>query len=269
MLLTWLRKRRRRRLLRTPFPDAWLGYLHRNVGLYALLSPAEQARLRDDLRVFAAEKNWEGCGGLAMTDEVKVTVAAQACLLLLGLDHDYFGRVLSVLVYPSAYRAGEEREDQTGVVVEGHDGRLGEAWYRGPVVLGWDGVLRGGRNYQDGRNVVLHEFAHQLDFLDGYGDGTPPLIGRDQYRRWHEVMTTEYERLVAESEAGRATLLDAYGTTNPSEFFAVATECFFEQPVPLRRRHRPLYDLLREYYRQDPAERFERRERPEGRSPLG
>jgi Mlc titration factor MtfA (ptsG expression regulator) len=259
MLFAWLKQRRRRRLLATPFPDEWLAYLRKNVALYATLTEAEQAKLRDDLRVFVAERHWEGCGGLTVTDEMKVTIAAQACLLVLNLEHDDFGRVPSVLVYPSGYRSPAERHGPDGTV-GGDPGRLGEAWYRGPVVLAWDSVLGGGKNPHDGQNVVLHEFAHQLDFLDGYADGTPLLPSHAAYRRWHEVMTAEYNHLVAESERGRATVLDAYGATNPAEFFAVATEAFFEKPVQMQHRHPALYEVLHDYYRQDPAERVTRRQ---------
>jgi Mlc titration factor MtfA (ptsG expression regulator) len=255
MLLSWLKNYRRRRLLATPFPAGWHAYVERNVALAESLSPSERARLRDNLRIFIAEKNWEGCGGLAITEEIQVTVAAHACLLLLGLEHDYFRRVLSVLVYPSAYRDPGEHRHDFGVVDEGSEGREGEAWYRGPVVLSWDSVLADGRDPSQGRNLVLHEFAHQLDFLDGASDGTPPLGSRQQYRRWHEVMSLEYDRLVRASERGRATLLDHYGATNPSEFFAVATECFFTRPVATVHRHPQLYQVLREYYGQDPAKR--------------
>jgi hypothetical protein len=135
-------------------------------------------------------------------------------------------------------------------------GYLGEAWHFGTVILAWDAVLTGGRDTHDGKNVVLHEFAHQLDYLDGVADGTPPLRNRAQYRRWQEVMTAEFARLAAESEHGRPRVLDAYGATNPAEFFAVATECFFEKPMQLRRHHPQLYDILKEYYCQDTGLRF-------------
>jgi Mlc titration factor MtfA (ptsG expression regulator) len=258
MLLAWLKQRRRRQLLAAPFPEAWLAYLRDDVAHYALLTDAEQAKLRDDLRVFVAERHWEGCGGLTLTDEMKVTIAALACLLVLNIAHDYFSRVPSILVYPSGYRAPTERRGADGTV--GPDaGRLGEAWYRGPVVLAWDSVRASGKGEYAGQDVVLHEFAHQLDFLDGYADGTPPLSSHAEYRQWHVVMTAEYERLVHESERGQARVLDAYGATNPAEFFAVATEAFFEKPVQLRQRHAALYEVLRGYYRQDTAERALRR----------
>jgi Mlc titration factor MtfA (ptsG expression regulator) len=264
MFFSWLRNRRRRRILAKPFPPAWLEVLNQNVPLYGLLAEAEQATLRDDLRIFAAEKNWEGCGGLVLTDEMRVTIAAHACLLLLGIDHDSFERVYTILVYPSGFRSPEGWQGPDGVV-HTDVGLLGEAWLRGPVILAWDDVLAGARNARDGRNVVLHEFAHQVDYLDGVADGTPPLRSREQYRRWHDVMTAEYTRLAEESEHGRPQVLDAYGATNPAEFFAVATECFFEKPLQMKHRHPQLYDVLREYYCQDTARRVAPEPGEEGR----
>lgn len=258
MLLSWLRQRRREKILAEPFPADWLPYLSRNIVHYRYLSEAEQARLRDDLRIFIAEKHWEGCGGLAITDEIKVTIAAQAMLLVLGLEHNYFDRVLSILVYPRGYRA---RDDEDGELTAEHSDRLGEAHYRGPVLLSWEDVVSEARHPERGHNLVYHEFAHQLDMLDGVVNGTPPLSTREQSQRWGEVMTREYENLVRASAHGRATLLDQYGTTNEAEFFAVTTECFFDKPTQLARRHPQLYDLLREYYRQDPAARCKDKER--------
>jgi MtfA peptidase len=254
MIFSWLRQRRRRRILTRPFPAEWLRYLDENVAAYRLLSGAEQAKLRDDLRVFVAERRWEACGGLEMSDEVKVTVAAQACLMALGLEDDCYDRVTSILVYPHGYLARNHGPHVGGgVVLEGTTGLLGEAHYRGPVILSWDEVLADGRHPEEGRNLVFHEFAHQLDMLDGVVNGTPPLRSNEQRRKWRGVMTAEYHRLIAESEHGRATLLDQYGTANEGEFFAVATECFFNRPTAMSRRHPRLYELLREYYRQDPA----------------
>lgn len=257
LLSVFSQERRRARILRSPFPTAWLEHLQQNVRMDRFLSHEDQAKLRDDLRIFLAEKNWEGCGGLTVTDEIKVTISAQACVLLLGMEHDYFSHVRSILVYPSVYRVREESIGPAGVVSQGHSQRVGEAWYGGPVVLAWDEVLTDGRHHADGRNVVFHEFAHQLDFQDGLTDGTPPLERRDQYQRWYEVMSDEYETLQRNTNKGEAVLLDEYGTTNPAEFFSVATECFFEQPSKMRQHHPRLYQVLRDYYRQDPAQRLE------------
>jgi MtfA peptidase len=255
MLLSWLQRRRRAKLLAKPFPREWLTYLRKNVAHYQHLSEQEQARLRDDLRIFISEKRWEGCGGLKITEEIKVTIAAQACLLVLGMKHNYFDRVSSILVYPRGYRVPPVDETQDDAIDDPRWARVGEAHYRGPVVLSWADVLREGRTPTASHNLVIHEFAHQLDFLDGVVNGTPPLKDEAQARRWHDVMTAEYQRLIRESASGQATLLDQYGTRNEAEFFAVATECFFDQPVSLKRCHSQLYELLREYYQQDPAAR--------------
>jgi MtfA peptidase len=253
MLFSWLRRRRRHRLLAEPFPKTWLAHLVDNVAHYSRLSEPEQARLRDSLRVFIAEMRWEGCGGLEITEEMKVTIAAQACLLVLNLpDDDYYARISAILVYPQGFVI--PRFHGTDIVLAGGHPVVGQAVYRGPVILSWENVLAEGREPDRG-NTVFHEFAHQLDMLDGVVDGTPPLENEDQRRQWRHVMSGEYQRLLVASEQGRATLLDKYGTTNEGEFFAVATECFFDRPVAMRRRHRQLYELLRDYYRQDPAAR--------------
>lgn len=246
-------------MLRQPFPPAWHSYLDRNVFAYRDLKQAEQRRLQDDLRVLVAEKNWEGCGGLTITDEIKVTVAAQAALLLLGIEHDYFPKVLSVLIYPSCFLVPDRVDADDWVVEEENHARLGEAWYRGPVILAWDELLQNGRDPSQGRNLVIHEFAHQLDFEDGLLNGTPPLTSRASHEKWRDVMTSEYERLIRDAESGRETLLDDYGAEDPMEFFAVASECFFTQPARLRDRHPELYEVLQEYYRQDPASRESKR----------
>jgi MtfA peptidase len=250
------RQRARLRLLAEPFPSAWQHYLETNVAVYRLLPPNTQQRLRNTLRVFLAERRWEGCGGLAITDEVQVIIAAQACLLLLGLEHDYFSQVSSILVYPSGFQVDQHRAGHGGWIEEEGVGLVGQAWKRGPVILAWDEVLADGREAGHGRNVVYHEFAHQLDFQGAWPHALSRAEMRELEQRWHDVMSAEYERLIRASEQGRATLLDDYGATSPAEFFAVSTECFFEQPVPLERRHPRLYDMLRQFYGQDPAEWF-------------
>lgn len=256
MLFRWLKQKRRQGLLAQPFPEQWLAIVRRNVYHYRYLRPAEQAKLRDDLRILIAEKNWEGCRGFAMTDEVKVTIAAEASRLLLGFENQYFEMVQSILVYPDAYVAPDQEVLEAGVVLEGESSRAGEAWYRGPVILSWPDALASARHETDGDNLVLHEFAHQLDMQNGgVTDGIPPLESADQYRRWQEVMSDEYHRLIRDCRQGRPTLIDCYGTESMAEFFAVATECFFERPRSLLQRHARLYEVLSMFYRQDPASR--------------
>jgi len=253
-MFNWLKDRTRRRVLAKSFPDEWHEILARNVKHYAQLSDGRQAKLRDDLRILVAEKNWEGCGSMQIDDEVRVTIAAQAGLLLLGLQDQYFDTVRSILVYPDVYVAPDRKVTGAGVVVEGRSSRAGEAWYRGPVVLSWPGVLAGGRWQTGGNNLVLHEFAHQLDMLNGdIVDGTPPLETREQFERWQQVIHFEHERLIRDCRSARPTVLDCYGTMDIGEFFAVATESFFQQPQPVAEQHPDLYEILSDFYRQDPA----------------
>jgi hypothetical protein len=228
--------------------------LRQNVRHYVHLPPDKQAAMRDIARVLAAKRRWEGGAGFQVTEEMKLTIAGQASLLVLGLDQPYyFDRVPSIIVYERPYR--HLASVRSGYLILREDMPLyGEAWYRGPVVLSWDQVLASGRNASGGHDLVLHEFAHHVDALDGEMDGTPPLAGREQRRTWYRVTEGEYRRLVGSTRRGEATLLDQYGATNRAEFFAVTTECFFEQPHAFRREHKDLYAVLRDFYRQDPAE---------------
>jgi len=254
MILRWWRTRRRTRLLAAPFPEAWSRHLEEHVPFYLTLTPPERRQLEGIARVIVEEKRWEGCAGLVLTDEMRVNVAAQASLLILNLEHDYYHHVRSIFMYPSTFVLPAARADH-GFVREGRLPVVGLAHHRGPIVLAWDEARHGAYNPVDGRNVVFHEFAHKLDMLDDYADGTPVLDTPEHYRTWVRIMTEEYDALVTASEKRRATLLDAYGAEYPAEFFAVATECFFEKPKSMRRRHPELYVLLRDYFRQDPAAR--------------
>jgi len=247
----------RERLRTAPFPEAWLEYLEANVPQYTALSVTEREVLQGDLRVFIAEKQWEGCGGLELTDEIRVTIAAQACLLTLCLPNNLYPNVRSIFVYPTAYVAKTQTVGPAGVVTEEESVRLGEAWQDGPVVLSWSDVKSGGQIPGDGHNVVFHEFAHQLDLMDGEVDGYPRLHENGDYPRWQAALSEEWAYLAEQAEKGRATVLDHYGATSAGELFAVATEAFFEKPRQLHLRHPQLYQVLKEYYRQDPRERLE------------
>lgn len=210
-------------------------------------------KLRKSTQILVTEKNWEGCGGLTMTEEIQVTIAGQISLFVLGLDNQYFEAVKSILVYPTAYIANEKSVDRAGVVTQGESIRQGEAWYGGPVVLSWDDVLNDGR-YARGTNLVIHEFAHQLDMQNGRNaDGVPPLDDPDAATRWIRTLNREIRDLVTACQQGWSTVIDCYGTTNESEFFAVVCEAFFEMPSELKRFHSDLYRLLRDYLRIDPA----------------
>lgn len=254
MIFSWFKQRQRRRILAEPFPDAWEAYIHRNVYHQRHLNEEQRAKLNRLVQVFVAEKNWEGCGGLTMTEEMKVTIAAQACLLVVGMTEDiHFDHVMSILVYPRAYIAPDALIGELGIV-EVEQVRLGEAWYRGPVVLSWEDVLAGGRLETPEHHLVLHEFAHQLDMISGgSSDGIPPLSDDVALQRWTQIMEVEFQELVSACENGEGGILDCYGATNEAEFFAVATETFFQQPKHLRADHPQLYALLRDYFRLDPA----------------
>lgn len=257
MFLSWLRHRRHRKILAEPFPAEWDEILAANAQFMPFLSAAEQERLRHDLRLFFHDRHWEGCGGLTLDDEIKVTISAHACLLTLAFpeNSDPFHRVSSILVYPNAYKAPSNRRlSPIGVVEDGPSGRLGEAWYRGPVVLSWADARAGGQHARDGHNVVLHEFAHELDMLDGAADGIPPLDSRQRRTRWLSVFNEEFKRHVRKVEFRQPILIDPYGATNEAEFFAVVSESFFEQPRELRHYHPDLYAIFADFYRQDPAE---------------
>jgi Mlc titration factor MtfA (ptsG expression regulator) len=257
-----LKKWRRRRILGRPFDPRWLEYLARHVPHYDLLTGVEQAKLRDDLRIFIAERHWEGVGGLAITDEVQVAIAGQACLLVLSYSVDLFDRVRTVLVKPDAYVGPETIPVIHDIALFGETVRLGEAHYRGPVILSWKAAQRGGALADEGENLVMHEFAHQLDMLDGLADGIPPIGDPALRKRWKSVMQDEYERLARAAERGRETILDPYGATDEAEFFSVATESFFQRPVDLRTHQPRLYTLLCAMYQQDPASRMGAPARP-------
>ncbi len=256
-MLRWLTERRRRHILENPFPPEWEEVLRRNVAAYALLDDDERARLRQLVQVFIAEKHWEGCGGLELTDEMRVTIAGQACLLILGRSHDLFARVVSILVYPSTVVTPDRRPGffvQPVGPAHGGEPIIGEAFRGETIIFSWDAVLRGARNSHDGVNVVFHEMAHAIDFLDGAADGTPPLGSRAEYRTWAEVCTAAYRALADAVQRGAPPgVLRDYGARNEAEFFAVATEAFFERPHDLAREHPALYAVLARFYNLDPA----------------
>jgi MtfA peptidase len=264
-MFQWFANHRRKKILEAPFPPAWEEMLQHNVAHYCMLTDAERAHLRALIQVFIAEKDWEGCGGLELTDEIRVTISGQACLLLLGLPHNYYRNVESVIVYPSTVVPPQQKpgffENVDGPIETAHP-ILGQAFQQGPLILVWDAALHGGRHPELGHNVVYHEFAHKLDMLDGAADGTPPLRDRAEYRDWVQTCSREYLRLRREVEHDRKTFLNSYGAVNEAEFFAVATEQFFDQPRLMIKHAPDLYRVLKEYYRQDPALRAGRNNCP-------
>lgn len=235
------------------FKPEWLVYLKQNVPLYETFPHEVQHILRKKITRLIGKTHFEGCGGLALTDEIVLTIAAQACILIVHQTGEPYPNLRSVLVYPSAFRSIQQEVGPGGVVHERDVVRLGESWRNGTVILAWDSVLRGACNRFDGHNVTFHEFAHQLDQADGVTDGVPHLANRNAYQTWANVLQDDFEELVSKAERGKKTVMNHYGATNKAEFFAVATEAFFEKPRQLQRKQPELYALLKDFYRVDLA----------------
>jgi len=258
LLVAWLagqpllQVRRWARLQRRPFPQAWRSILRRRVPQVARLPADQQLRLKKLIQVFLAEKTFIGCAGMAITDEVRVTIAAQACLPLLGAARGFYPKLRQILVYPGAFVVDRPAPGPAGVQMEQRRVLAGESWTQGQIILSWQDVLDGAADPTDGRNVVIHEFAHQLDQDKGFANGAPALRGRQAYARWSRVTQSEFEALRARAARGEAGLLSDYGATDPAEFFAVASEVFFEQPLQLAQAHPALYEQLAGYYRFHP-----------------
>ena len=244
---------RRERLRRNPFPQDWERIMRRWVPLVRRMPEDLQTQLKGHIQVFLAEKAFIGCEGQAITDEVRITVAAQACLLLLNRPTDYYPRLRQILVYPRAFWVANTHPDEHGVVHAQRELRAGESWDAGQVILAWDEARDGARIPDDAFNVVLHEFAHQLDAESGLTNGAPDLGSAQRHARWAEVMQAAYAELKVQGERGEETVMDLYGTTNPVEFFAVATEAFFERGPDLHRTQPELYAVLKGFYQVDPA----------------
>jgi Mlc titration factor MtfA (ptsG expression regulator) len=248
---------RLRRWLTSPqptFDPTWGHVLAQQFEHWRTLDSSELQRMELLVAAFFHRTRWEAANGFDLTDEVRVVISAQASMLLLGLEIDEYPQLTSVIVHPSTVRLHGERAIGGGLRASGTQTLAGQAHYRGPVVLSWAAARRGARFPAGGQNVVYHEFAHQLDMLDGITDGTPPL-GDDAARdRWVEVCTTAYDAVRAEGSP----VLRAYAGTNPAEFFAVATEVFFNRPLDVREHEPALYAELHAFYRQDPAGRAER-----------
>ena len=249
-----LRNRRLKQLDMMPFPYEWERILEKNVSLYRYLPDTLKEQLHNDIKIFITEKHFEGLEGLEITDEIKVTIAAEASMLLLNRKNSDYPKLSSILVYPSTYVTKQSTAVGGGVYIEGQSARLGESWQHGSVVLAWDNVRQGAVNSQDGHNVVLHEFAHQLDQEDGIADGAPILEKRSSYATWARIMSKEYEHLRSNIEHHKKSVMDKYGGTNPAEFFAVATETFFEKPKQLKKKAPDLYAELMSFYNVDPIE---------------
>jgi len=251
--MSWLKNWRRNRIANRQFPTQWLEIIEKKVSLYNRLPPEDKAELLRNILIFIAEKRLEGCGGLKITDEIKVIIAAQACILLLHRKTDYYPGLSSILVYPHAFIVHRAERLASGVVAEGPHVLLGESWRRGSVVLSWDDVKHDAADIHDGHNVVFHEFAHQIDSSSGKGDSSAVLKTTSSYIAWARVLQKDYEKLRIAARLNHPAFLNKYGAVDPAEFFAVATEFFFEKPKELKLTHPDLYNELKRFYQQDPA----------------
>lgn len=254
VLALWIPRYRLQRAIAAPFPTEWVNILEQNIQVYRNLPMPLRLQLRSLIKQFLHQKHFSGAAGLTVNDEMRVTIAAQACMLQLNRGSDLYPRLKYILVYPTAFVVTRSEADESGLVSQRSRGLLGESWQSGKVILAWDNVLHGARNFVDGRNVVLHEFAHQLDSESGSTDGAPLLAGKSCYRSWAAALSQEFEELQKDSHYGRRSLMDQYGATNPAEFFAVATETFFEKPRQMAKNHSELFRVMRDYYRIDPRD---------------
>jgi Mlc titration factor MtfA (ptsG expression regulator) len=249
----WIARRRNERLRTRPFPAAWREILAQRVPYARRLPAALRRQLEQHVQVFVANKDFIGCAGFEVTDEARVAIAAQACLLWLNRGGEAFPSLREILVYPGAFVVERIRPEPSGVLQEQRQVLSGESWARGQVVLSWADVLEGAAIDDDGRNVVIHEFAHQLDQEKGYANGAPALSRHQRRADWSRVLGAEFAALQYQALSGEPSLFSDYGATDPAEFFAVVSEVFFEQPQLLAARHPALHRELCSLYRIDPA----------------
>ena len=251
-LPAFLRDSRRKKIQQQPFPAAWRHILKQRMPYFRALPADLQLQLKKLIQVFVAEKQFVGCAGLEVTDEMKVTIAAQACLLLLNKPAHYYPKLKQILIYPAAFIVPTQESDAAGVISEVTQIRQGESWQTGQIILSWMDTLRSAALSNDGHNLVIHEFAHQLDQLKGHASGAPQLSANQNYQQWSLVLSEEFEQLQRQLAQGIPTLFDPYAATNPAEFFAVISEVFFEQPELFAAKHSALYQQLRLFYALDP-----------------
>jgi MtfA peptidase len=250
-----LRNWKRRRVLRdAQFDEARWRASVLGMEFVRTLSSADLERLRDLVVLFLHEKQFAAAAGLELTDEMCWSVATQACILILNLDLEFYGGWSGIIVYPEQFVPRHQHVDEAGVVHEGDEPYAGEAWLGGPVVLSWADVA--GTGYLDGVNVVIHEFAHKLDMLNGDANGYPPLHADMDRSAWARAMSAAYQDFCARVDGGEDTIIDPYATESPGEFFAVMSEAFFELPDVVQDEYPAVYEQFRSFYRQDPAARL-------------
>jgi len=246
------REYQRSKIKKQPFKKQWRKILQTRVPYFRKMPADLQLQLKQHIQVFIKEKNFVGCKGVVITDEIKITIAAQACLLLLNRKTDYYPKLQTILVYPSAFIKKQLATNADGVQFEQKQTLAGESWDFGKIVLSWQDTLEGANIPDDGRNVVIHEFAHQLDQENGRANGAPILGKRQNYSTWSQAFSLQFEQLKQQAAQGVPSLFDYYGATNPAEFFAVASEVFFEQSESFSKDYPKLYQQLSQYYHVDP-----------------
>ncbi len=245
-------KIRRQAIASMPFPTAWRKIIKHRVPYFRYLPDHLKLELKRHIKIFMSEKIFIGCDGLKVTDEMKVTIATQACLLLLNNPRNYYPTLKQILIYPSAFKVSSEQSNELGLSWVQQRVLSGESWQDGKVILSWQDTLEGAQDPFDGNNVVIHEFAHQLDQQTGTANGAPELSSKLAYESWSSVLSKEFALLQAKKQQGESSLLSHYGATNPAEFFAVISEVFFEQPKALANEHPELYRELKGFYQIDP-----------------
>lgn len=253
VVFSWPRFRLKKALAR-PFTEESRSILKRNLPVYSRLPNDLREQLERNIKQFLHQKHFSGSNGLIVTDEMRVTIAAYACLLLLNRETNVYPQLKYIIIYPDAFRVERQETDEAGLISTHERGLSGESWSNGKVILSWADVVEGNRNFNDGNNVTLHEFAHQLDGEDGSVNGAPILGSTARYEQWAGILSKEFESLQAASWLGDRGLLNTYGATNPAEFFAVVTEHFFEQPEALAKKHPELFEVFRNYYQVDPSD---------------
>lgn len=246
------REYQREKIRNEPFKKEWRKIIQQRIPYFRQMPADLQLQLKQHIQVFLTEKEFVGCNGVEITDEIRITVAAQACLLLLNRKTNFYPKLRTILVYPRAFVKQQESVQANGVLHTQKTILAGESWDFGKVVLSWQDTIEGAQIPDDGHNVVIHEFAHQLDQENGRANGAPILDKEQSYQCWSEVFSAQYEQLKRQAQTGTPSLFDYYGATNPAEFFAVASEVFFEKAKEFHSQHPKLYRQLTQYYQVNP-----------------
>lgn len=252
MAKPYWREYQRDKVRKLPFKKAWRKIIQQRMPYFRQMPTDLQLQLKQHIQVFLSEKKFIGCNGVVITDEIRVTVAAQACLLILNRKTDYYPKLTTILVYPSAFVKKQNQLNTDGTQYQQKVVLSGESWDFGKIVLSWQDSLHGAQLPNDGHNVVIHEFAHQLDQENGRANGAP-ILGKDQnYQSWSDVFTAQFELLRKQAAMNIPSIFDYYGASEPAEFFAVASEVFFEKSAQLYKEHPALYKQLTNFYKVDP-----------------